>query len=271
MNEWQVLEAGLAGFALAVPRLAAAFMVLPLLTQDSIQPMVRNIFLISLALIVYPLIARTIQVGELQGLALVPVVLKEIFLGIVLGYSFSIVFWAIETAGQVIDNKVGTTTAQIADPLLGHQTSLTSTFLSRFANWLFVASGGLMVFMELLLLSYRVWPVASPLPELTRVGELFFIERFDQMLALTLLLAAPALVVMSIVDLALGLVNRYAQQLNVFSLSMPIKAWLSLWIVLLGLGSVVQFVTDHVSANRGLLNTLQRALPPAARSAAPSG
>ena len=82
------------------------------------------------------------------------------------------------------------------------------------------------------------------------------------MLALTLLLAAPALVVMSIVDLALGLVNRYAQQLNVFSLSMPIKAWLSLWIVLLGLGSVVQFVTDHVSANRGLLNTLQRALPP---------
>ena len=36
----------------------------------------------------------------------------------------------------------------------------------------------------------------------------------------------------------------------------------SLWIVLLGLGSVVQFVTDHVSANRGLLNPLQRALPP---------
>ena len=59
MNEWQVLEAGVAGFALAVPRLAAAFMVLPLLTQESIQPMVRNIFLVSLALIVYPLIART--------------------------------------------------------------------------------------------------------------------------------------------------------------------------------------------------------------------
>ncbi|MEW9899008.1 type III secretion system export apparatus subunit SctT [Chitinivorax sp. PXF-14] len=265
MNDWQVLQAGVMGFALAVPRLAAAFMVLPLLTQETLPAMTRNIFLVALALIVYPLIARTIQVGDLAGLALVPVVLKELFLGVVMGYSFSIVFWAIETAGQMIDTKVGTTTAQIADPIAGHQVSLTSAFMSRFASWLFVSSGGLMVFLELLLTSYRVWPVASPLPELTRAGELFFIERFDHLLVLSLLLAAPALVVMSIVDLALGLVNRFAQQLNVFSLSMPIKAWFSLWIVMLGLGTVVQFVADHVADNRGLLGSLQQVLPPAPR------
>ena len=56
-----------------------------------------------------------------------------------------------------------------------------------------------------------------------------------------------------------------------FSLSMPIKAWFSLWIVLLGLGSVVQFVTEHVSANRGLLNPLQRALPPGGGAGEQSG
>ena len=59
MNEWQILQAGVAGFALAVPRLAAAFMVLPLLTQESMPPMVRNVYLVSLARIVYPRHAGT--------------------------------------------------------------------------------------------------------------------------------------------------------------------------------------------------------------------
>jgi type III secretion protein T len=57
--------------------------------------------------------------------------------------------------------------------------------------------------------------------------------------------------------LSLGLVNRYAQQLNVFSLTLPLKAWVATWIVLLSLGTFVEVITRHLFVNRGLLNLLR--------------
>ena len=75
-----------------------------------------------------------------------------------------------------------------------------------------------------------------------------------------LLLAAPALVVMSLIDLALGLVNRYAQQLNVFSLTMAIKAWVAIWIVLLSVGVFVAVAMHRLFESRGLLTELRRVL-----------
>jgi len=73
-------------------------------------------------------------------------------------------------------------------------------------------------------------------------------------------LSAPALVVMSLVDISLGLVNRYAQQLNVFALAMPIKAWLSSWVLLLALGAMVEVVMRKLYENRGLLQALKHIL-----------
>jgi type III secretion protein T len=74
------------------------------------------------------------------------------------------------------------------------------------------------------------------------------------------MLAAPALVVASLLDLTLGLVNRYAPQLNVFSLTLSIKAWVTTFIVLLSLGTFIDVVTQKLFANRGLLNLLRQML-----------
>jgi type III secretion protein T len=74
------------------------------------------------------------------------------------------------------------------------------------------------------------------------------------------MLAAPALVVMSLIDLSLGLINRFAQQLNVFSLTMPIKSWVGTWLVLLLLGTFLDVITRRLFENRGLLNLLRHVL-----------
>ena len=50
-------------------------------------------------------------------------------------------------------------------------------------------------------------------------------------MALTLLVAAPALVLLYVIEGVLGLINRFAQQLNVFSLSQSLKSVAAIWIV----------------------------------------
>jgi type III secretion protein T len=75
-----------------------------------------------------------------------------------------------------------------------------------------------------------------------------------------MMFSAPALIVTSLLDIAMGLVNRYAQQLNVFSLAMPIKSWLSTWVLLLALGAIVEVVVRSIAQNAQLLDTLRKML-----------
>jgi type III secretion protein T len=188
------------------------------------------------------------------------IIVKELLIGLYLGFVFSSVFWAMSAAGNLIDTKVGTNFTSILDPIQGHQTSLTGELLSQLAAWLFMASGAFTLFLQLLMTSYTVWPVAHLLPPFKAAARELVIGEFSSLMMTALLLAAPALVVMSLVDLALGLVNRYAQQLNVFSLTMAIKAWVATWIVLLSVGAFVAVLMHRLFENRGLLNELRRVL-----------
>jgi type III secretion protein T len=185
-------------------------------------------------------------------------VLKELFLGISIGFVFGIVFWAIGAAGNVIDTQVGMSMAQVFDPIQGHQTSLHGEFLSQLAAWLFMASGAFLVFLDLLMSSYVLWPVASFFPDLRAAGMNLFVGQFSYLMTALLVLAAPVMVILLIIDLSFGLVNRYAPQLNVFALTLPIKAWLATAIIMLMLGVYVEIVIERLMDNRGLIESLRR-------------
>lgn len=244
--------------ALTLPRIAASFLILPLMTSETVPAMVRNAFFVSLALIAYPIAAAAMPENTVGAPAWPFVIVKELFLGLVLGFSFGAVFWAVGAAGGIIDTQIGANFANSLDPIQGHQTSFTGLLFSQLATWLFMASGAFLVFIELLLTSYQVWPVASFVPTLKPLASMYFIGELRYLMSAALLFAAPALVTMSLIDLSFGLVNRYAQQLNVFSLTMPIKAWVSQWLTLLSLGLIMELVLRKMFENKGLLEVLRR-------------
>ena len=259
MNFLGGLGPTIGGIALTLPRLAAAFLILPLLNSSTIPTLVRNSFLVSLAILAYP-VAMATPAASLQGALWPLLVIKELFIGVCFGFLFSSVFWAVSAAGSLIDTKVGTNFAAVADPIQGHETTLTGELLTQLVAWLFMASGAFTLFLNLLMTSYTIWPVPQMLPPLSAITEQRAIAEFSSLLTLAVMLAAPALVVASLLDLSLGLVNRYAPQLNVFSLTLSIKAWVATFIVLLSLGTFIDVVTQKLFANRGLLNLLRQML-----------
>ena len=137
--------------------------------------------------------------------------------------------------------------AQIVDPLSGHQTSLTGAFLARLSNFVFMASGGLLLMIGTILQSYVIWPVMTGFPAFNIDGSMLFAGEFGRMMVIALMFAAPALTIMLTVDLGLGLVSRYAQQLNVFSMSMSIKAWLGTFITLTLLTTIIATLLDDMA------------------------
>jgi type III secretion protein T len=261
MSTGEQLAAIIGTLALTLPRIIAAFLVLPLITRQNMPPLVRNSFFVSLAIVVYPAAASVAVPASGVAVGAWPlIIVKELFIGLFFGFLFSSVFWAVSAAGNLIDTKVGSNFASVVDPIQGHETSLTGQLLSQLVTWLFLASGAFTLFLDLLMKSYLIWPVAQMLPQLALPGQQLVIDEFASLLTLTLMLAAPALVVLSLLDLSLGLINRYAPQLNIFALAMPIKAWVATWIVLLSLGVFVEVITRHLVQNSGLLQVLRRVL-----------
>ncbi len=243
--------------ALTLPRIVAAFLMLPLLTSENMPALVRNSFFVSLSITAVPIAAAAAPLELVGSFLWAPIVLKEIFLGLAIGFSFGIVFWALGAAGELIDAKVGTNIAQISDPVQGHQTSLTGAFLSQLAAWLFMASGAFLVFLDLLLSSYRLWPIVDYWPSIGSAGMDWFVGQFSFLMTIVLVFATPAIVVMMLVDLVLGLMNRFASQLNVFALSMSIKAWIAIWVLILMLGVIVEQITRFLFDNQQLLSALR--------------
>lgn len=259
MNPFQTAGDVMLALGLTLPRIAGAFLMLPLLTAETVPAMVRNSFMVSLAIVAIPIAMSGIPVGSLNALMWVPVVLKEIFIGISIGFCFGIVFWAIGAVGNVLDTQVGLGMAAVFDPIQGHQTSIHGDLLSRLATWLFMASGAFLVFLDLLLSSYSLWPVTQWYPTLHPQGMELFVGHFSYMMTAILVLGAPAMVLLLIIDLSFGLVNRYAPQLNVFALTLPIKAWIATAVILLLIGAYVEIILDRLSTNRGLLQLIQKA------------
>ncbi len=248
----------LLGLGLVAIRPAAVFLVMPAFSPQTIPAMVRNSIFLALGLAA---VAVNPQPGPPAGL--VPnaaFFLKEIFIGLSIGLFFSIFLYALETAGQVIDNATGRSFASVIDPLGGHNSSLTGTFFARFANFIFMFSGGFMLMTGVLMESYALWPLAAPFPDLEAGGVTLFEGEYQRLMTVALAFAAPALCIIFAVDLSLGLVNRFAPQLNVFALSLSIKAWLSTLAVIIVLGVAVDGVIADMIERKGLVTDLMRLL-----------
>ena len=250
----------LLALALVLPRVIGAFLMLPLMTQQTVPAMVRNSFMVSLGIIVLPIAVAGMPMESLGAIEWPLIILKEVFIGVAIGFCFGIVFWAVAAVGSVIDTQVGMSMAQIFDPIQGHQVTLHGEFLSQLATWLFMASGAVLVFLDLLMGSYVLWPIVSYFPDLPAVGMNLFVGQFDYMMTTVLVMAAPVMVILLIIDLSFGLVNRYAPQLNVFALTLPIKAWLATALILLLMGVYVEILLERLGSNRYLLGLIRQAL-----------
>lgn len=231
--------------AVSTTRVATTFLLMPLLSPQTVPAMVRNSIFLVFGLAVLTMQPQVAQM-TLPTVQWILLFGKEALVGVVIGFFFATMLWAFEAAGQIIDTKVGATMAQVVDPLSGHQTSLNGEFLGRLANFVFMFSGGLLLLVGTILDSFVIWPIGSLTPVLTMSSLSLFEGEFTQLMTLAVLFASPVLVVLFVTDGALGLVNRYAPQLNVFSLSLSIKAWLATLIILIMMTGLVQTLLNEI-------------------------
>lgn len=224
---------------LSTTRIAVAFALMPVFSQDTVPAMVRNAIFMSMGVLVLAL-QPVESPSHWTALHWMGLFAKEACLGLALGFGIAAFLWAFSAAGQIVDTKVGTANAQITDPLSGQQVSTSGALLGRLAGFLFMIGGGFSLFVGTLLESFRAWPLGqlALIPKLA--GVTIFEHHLGDLMSLAFLLASPVLVAMFAVDLVLGLVNRYAQQINLSAISASLKGLASTAVWMLMLATLVQ-------------------------------
>ena len=229
----------LQAFLLGSARLLMIMNIAPFFAGTQITGQLRFVIVLSLYLVLHPMVVG--QLPPWRGLELMSCVIlgglfvKEILLGLLLGLLAGMMFWTIQCAGFFIDNQRGAGMAQDTDPITGEQSSPTGTFLFQSAVYVFFSTGAFFSFIGVIYASYELWPVWEAIPgEILRrpTLPLFFAGKVGKLALEMMLLSGPIIVACLLTDISLGLINRFASQLNVYVLAMPVKSGLASFLLI---------------------------------------
>lgn len=244
---------------LGLPRIGAAVMALGLLPAKVFPRQLRTAKILALTLAVYPMLSDQLPEGQLSVEYWGVLIAKEIFIGGVLGYLTGTLMWAFSSAGEIIDTQIGFELGQIFDPMSDRPQGPVGSFYGQLGALLFVAIGGLHVFLALLYESLLVWPPAAFFPTLSTEMFNISLEAGGSVLELGARLFLPIFGLLLLVELGIGMLNRIAQQFESFYFSLPIKAMLAVLMIALTLGHMVDLyraqLTERSSLTQRLMST----------------
>lgn len=215
-------------------RVMPIFVLLPFMNRSLVPGMLRFAVATALGVLVVPLLAPAVlEDGLPHGLPLMALLLKESFLGLVLGYLAALPFWAFEAMGFIVDNQRGASIASTINPLTGHDSSPLGILYDQAFTVFFFVSGGFFLLAGMIYDSYALWHPLSFWPRLAEESAALLVPQLNRMVAMALLLAAPVLVAMLMAEVGLALASRFVPQLQVFFLAMPVKSGIAILMLML--------------------------------------
>lgn len=165
--------------------------------------------------------------------------LKELLIGLIMGFLVSIPFNVAGMAGTWVDHQRGVASFMILDPTLQAPISPLGRLYTNVMIFSFFLVGGYYYFMDSISLSYQIVPPATFLKaDFFRYGNAYFwqsmIKSLNQLVQVSVQLAAPALVAMFMSDLFLGVANRLAPQVPMAFLGWALKSLLGVGVLWAG-------------------------------------
>jgi len=220
-------------FLWPMTRISACLIATPILSSVSVNTRLRVSLAMVLTILIYPLHDWPI-VDVLSGEGLV-LFLEQVVIGVMMGLILQIVFAAVSAAGEFISLSMGLGFAMMADPNSGVQTPVISQFLVILATLVFVSIGGHLILIELLLDSFRLWPIGEPQLEMAMVWDL--LQWSVLLFTGATMIALPAMVVLLLTNSAMGVVSRAAPSLNVFAVGFPLTLLMGIVVLIVLLPS----------------------------------
>jgi len=164
--------------------------------------------------------------------------LKELLLGLAMGFLISVPFLIAQSSGIFVDYLRGASIMQAQDPTMQNQSSSIGNLFNYVLIVLFFQLDGPLMFFDSFLKSYQLIP-----PDAFISPKFFSLQLplwetsvilMHHIVALSVQLAAPALIAVLMTEVFLGIANRLAPQVQISFLGMSLKSLIGLLVLWVG-------------------------------------
>ncbi|HEX8525234.1 MAG TPA: flagellar biosynthetic protein FliR [Tepidisphaeraceae bacterium] len=216
-------------FLLALVRVTGVVLFAPIIGSRMLPARVKIIFSIALTVGLLPTI--TVPAGFSASMwMLAPALACELGFGIVMGMAANFAFMAAQWAGEMAGQQMGFTLSGVMDPQTGSQGSVLGDFYLLLAIVVFLLINGHHALVRSLRLSFDAVPLLGVTLDRNLLNVMVAMLQSATLLALQL--AAPLLVTMLIVDVALGVTARVVPQMNVLAMGLSVRSAIGLVVLL---------------------------------------
>lgn len=231
----------MAGLSLLLVRPGMLVVGTPFLGNVYAPPTIRVGLTVMLALVLAPFVHLP---GALTGGSLGLVVLREVAIGLALALAIRAVIFGAEFAGHFCGYQLGLSMGAMIDPASGVRNDLLATLYASLATVICFMTNAHHLLLRALMDSYTALPVG-----LGGVGG-SLVASVSRLLGLVFLmgvrLALPVIVVLLLVELALGLVARVAPSLNVLIAGAPVRVIVGLLVISATLAALPALITRYM-------------------------
>ncbi|HYE10833.1 MAG TPA: flagellar biosynthetic protein FliR [Patescibacteria group bacterium] len=212
-------------FLLILVRMSSLFVITPVFGGRNVPSYLKIAFAFFCSVILVTLI-KDVTVDATNVYSYTALILKELAIGIILGYTSYLVFSALFLAGQIIDTQIGFGMVNVLDPMHDSQIPLTGNFIYIITLLIFVMMNGHHVLLTALFKSYNVLPINSFAFNDVLYNNMLNI--FFETFALGFKISIPILAASLLAEISLGILAKTVPQMNVFVVGMPLKVGVGL-------------------------------------------
>lgn len=216
---WTAVFTDVVVFIMVLARTAGIFTFNPIFSRNGVPNTFRAGFSFVLAIVITA--AGNFSYNLPDGLLPFAFdLVKEIFVGAILGLFVNLMLQVFSMAGEVTDMQLGLSMAKSYDPTFG-QAGLTTNYYSYWFMLYFFAVGGHKSYIQLISVSFDSIPIGY---ESFNINILYIIVMyFETVLTLALKLAMPVVAASLITEFCIGVLMKAVPTIHVFVLNIQLK------------------------------------------------
>lgn len=159
------------------------------------------------------------------------IIVKEIFIGYIIGYIISMFFSVVVIGGEVIGMQIGMSMSKLYDPSSNISMGVAGSFLNIFMLLLFFSARGHISLINIFITSCKLIKIG----EFAIPKELFLnmVEMLSQILIYSMKITFPIFAVEIIAEAGVGILMKAIPQIQIFSVNIQLKLFIGLTLMMI--------------------------------------
>jgi flagellar biosynthetic protein FliR len=212
-------------------RVSGLMLFAPFFGSMAIPSRIKPLVVLALTALLYPVLSP--RMPSLSFSEWPMVALSELMIGVALGITTSVIFDAVQMAGQVLSVQMGYSLINILDPQTQVESTVVATFHQTIAMLIFLRVGVHLWILHALAHSFDYLPPSSGHISGVFISTLF--QAAGGVFSIGVQIAAPVLSATLLADIALGLLGKAAPQLPLMVMGPAVKSIPGLLILMAAL------------------------------------